>query len=70
MAVGLLGLSMENAPWGVGSAYHDIAYVVTMGGLGLAPVLMLLAMLLATRRPGFALFSLGYLSGVVVPLFI
>jgi hypothetical protein len=31
---------------------------------------MLLSVFLAARRPGFALFSLGYLSGIVVPLFI
>ena len=69
VAVALVGLSSTEALWGPGTPLHDFVYYPTMGGLALAPLLMLVAMLTAARRPGFALFSLGYLSGIVVPLF-
>jgi hypothetical protein len=70
VAVALIGLSLETAPWGPGTAWHDILYYPVLGGLALAPVLMLVSLFLAAKRPSFALFSLGYLSGIVVPLFI
>lgn len=69
-AVALLGLSLENSPWGPGTAWHDIAYYPAMAGLGLAPLLIILSLFKASSRPGFALFSLAYLSGIIVPLFI
>ena len=70
VAVGLIGLSAQGAPWGPGTEFHDLAYFPIMGGLAMAGVLMVLSLFLAARRPGCALFSLGYLSGIVVPLFI
>lgn len=70
VAVALIGLSMEGTLWGPGTVWHDIAYYPTMAGLGLSPVLMLVSLFTAARRPGFALFSLGYLSGIAVPLMI
>lgn len=70
IAVALIGLSLESATWGPGTPWHDIAFYPIMGGLALAPVLMFVSLLVAARRPGFALFSLGYLSGVVIPLFV
>ncbi|MEM9576764.1 MAG: hypothetical protein AAF999_07095 [Pseudomonadota bacterium] len=70
VAVALVGLSSSDALWGPGTPLHDYVYYPTMGGLALAPVLMLVAAMTAVRKPGFALFSLGYLSGIVVPLFL
>lgn len=70
VAVALLGLSLESAPWGPGTDLNQLVYYPAMGGLALAPVLMVLSLVLASRKPGFALFSLGYLSGIMVPLFI
>ncbi len=70
VAVALVGLSSEDALWGPGTPLHDFVFYPTMGGLALAPVLMLFAVLTAARKPGFALFSLGYLSGIVIPLFL
>lgn len=65
-----IGLSMENTPWGANSSYHDIAYYATMGGFGLAPLFVLVSIFTASSRPGFALFSLAYISGIAVPLFL
>ncbi len=70
VAVGLIGLSQDGTSWATGTPWHDIVYYVTMAGLALAPVMVLVSMMVAARRPAFALFSLGYLSGVVVPLFL
>ncbi|MEM1075803.1 MAG: hypothetical protein AAGI36_15185 [Pseudomonadota bacterium] len=70
VAVALIGLSMEGSLWGPGTVWHDIAYYPTLAALGLAPLVMLISLFTASSRPGFALFSLGYLSGIVVPLFI
>jgi hypothetical protein len=69
-AVAQIGHSIDGSPWGPGSQWHDLAVYPIMGSLAMAPVLILISLLVATRRPGFALFSLGYLSGVVIPLFI
>jgi hypothetical protein len=68
LAVMSLGLSAENAPWGPQSTFHQIAYYATMGGFGLAPVLLVVSLITAARRPGFALFSLAYITGIVLPL--
>ncbi|MGD9293260.1 MAG: hypothetical protein PVI41_00130 [Roseobacter sp.] len=70
VAVALIGLSLENSPWGPGTDWHAVAFYPTMAGLGLAPLLLLISLFNATSRPGFALFSLGYLTGIVVLLFI
>ena len=69
-AVAQIGHSIDGSPWGPGSQWHELAVYPIMGSLAMAPVLILISLLVATRRPGFALFSLGYLSGVVIPLFI
>lgn len=70
IAVALIGLSMDTSPWGPGTPWYGMVYYPTMAGLALAPLLMLVSMMVAARRPGFALFSLGYLSGIVLPLII
>ena len=70
VAVALTGLSIENSPWGPGSDWYDWAYYATMAGLGMAPFLIIMALFVASSRPGFALFSLAYLSGIVIPLII
>ena len=70
VAVALIGLSVENSPWGAGTDWHTLVFYPAMGGLGLAPLLLLVSLFNASSRPGFALFSLGYLTGIVVPLFI
>lgn len=70
VAVALIGLSWESAPWGPGSAWYSIVFYPTMLGLALAPVLILFAVCTAVRRPSVALFALGYLSGVLIPVFI
>lgn len=69
-AVAQIGHSIEGSPWGPGSQWYDLAFYPIMGCLAVAPILILLSLFLAARRPGFALFSLGYLSGVMIPLFI
>ena len=69
-AVLQIGHQMESAPWGPGTNWHAMAVYPIVGCLALAPLLILVSLFLVNRRPGFALFSLGYLSGVVVPLFI
>lgn len=66
--VAWLGLSLEGAPWGPGSDWFGIAYYPTMASLGAAPLLMVISLCVASSRPGFALFSLGYLTGLAVTL--
>ena len=70
IAVALIGLSLESAPWGPGTEWHNIVYIPTMVGLAAAPALLLVSLFMAQKKPGFAIFSLGYLSGVVITLFI
>lgn len=65
-----IGLSMESTPWGPDSAYHTIAYYATLGGFGLTPILVLISVMTASKRPGFALFSLAYISGIAVTFFL
>ena len=69
-AVLQIGHEIEGSPWGPDGDWYAIATLPILGSLALAPLLILMSLILATRRPGLALFSLGYLSGVVVPLFL
>ena len=69
-AIALIGLSWEGSPWTVGTEYHDYVFWPAMGGLALGGVLILVSMMVAASRPGFALFSLGYLSGLIVSLIV
>ena len=69
-AVLQIGHQMESSPWGPESDWHALAFYPILGCLALAPLLLLMSLFLVNRRPGFALFSLGYLSGVVIPLFV
>ncbi len=69
-AVAQLGHEMEGAPWGPGGEWYAFATLPILGSLALAPILLLMSLIIATRRPGFALFSLGYLSGIIIPLFV
>lgn len=68
MAVMSIGLSMNTTPWGPQSPFHNIASYAITAGLGLAPVLLVLSMMMAAKRPGFALFSLAYVTGIILPL--
>ncbi|MGC3937082.1 hypothetical protein ACOTTU_04695 [Roseobacter sp. EG26] len=65
-AVLLTGLTSENSPWGPGTEWNELVFLPALGGLALAPVLMLASLFLASRKPGLALFSLSYLTGLVV----
>ncbi|WP_300057937.1 hypothetical protein [uncultured Roseobacter sp.] len=65
-AVMLAGLTSENSPWGPGTDLNQVMFLPSLGALALAPLLMLLSLFLASKRPGFALFSLSYLTGLVV----
>lgn len=65
-AVMLTGLTSDNSPWGPGTDLNETMFLPALGGLALAPVLMLAALFLARRKPGFALFSLGYLTGLAL----
>ncbi len=67
-AVAQIGLNYEGSPWGPGTQWNELAMYPIMAGLALAPVLMLMSVFLASKKPAFALFSLGYLSGLVIPL--
>ena len=67
-AVMFIGLSMESSPWGPETDLNDAVQYVTLASFGMAPVLMLIAVIVASKRPGFALFSLGYISALVTPL--
>lgn len=67
-AVTNVGLTWEGSPWGPGTELNGIIWWPAMGSLGLAAVLMLASLILASRRPGFALFSLGYLSALMLAL--
>jgi hypothetical protein len=69
-ALFLYGLTSETSLWGPGSAWYDLAYFPAIGAMALAPVLMIISLFVAAKRPGFALFSLGYLTGLVVTLFV
>lgn len=69
-AVGQFGLSMEGALWGPGTDWHDMAVYPVLGSLLLAPLLLVLSLFLVNKRPGFALFTLGYLSTIMLPFFI
>lgn len=69
-AVALAGLTLEASPWGPGTDLNAIIYYPALAGLGLAPVLIILSLFIAGKRPGFALFSLGYLTGMTVSLFV
>lgn len=68
ITVGFIGLTDPNSPWGVETRWHDILYFPIMAGFALAPVFLIAALILASRRPGFALYALGYVSGIVIPL--
>lgn len=70
VAVALMGLTFEGSPWGPGTQWREIVYFPTMAGMALAPTLMIISLFVASRRPGVALFSLGYLSGIVVTLLV
>lgn len=70
LTVGFIGLSQEGAPWGPGTTWNEFVYYPILAGFGLAPLLLAVSLVVASRRPGFALFSLSYLSGIVVPLFL
>ncbi|MBW4708759.1 hypothetical protein KX928_13300 [Roseobacter sp. YSTF-M11] len=65
-AVVLAGLTSENSPWGPGTELNQTMFLPALGGLGLAPLLMLASVFVASKKPGFALFSLSYLSGMIV----
>ena len=67
-AVMFIGLSMESSPWGPDTAFHSAVQYATLASFGMAPVLMLVGVIVATKRPGFALFSLGYITALAAPL--
>lgn len=69
-AVAQIGHGMEGAPWGPGGDWYAYATLPILASLALAPFLLLMSLMLASRRPGVALFSLGYLSGIIIPLFV
>ncbi|WP_299783441.1 hypothetical protein [uncultured Roseobacter sp.] len=69
-AVVLTGLTSENSPWGPGTDLNEMLFLPALAGLALAPILMLASLFLASKRPGFALFSLSYLSGLVITMLI
>lgn len=70
VGVGLVGLTVEASPWGPGTDLNALVYYPAMAGLALAPVLIILSLCFASTKPGFALFSLGYLTGITVSLFV
>jgi hypothetical protein len=47
-----------------------MVYYPAMGGLVLAPLLLVVSLIVASKKPGIALFSLGYLTGMIVTLFV
>ena len=63
-----VGLSMEDSAWGPGTALHDILQYPALVGLASAPALMISAVFVAAKRPAYALFALGYISGAALPL--
>lgn len=63
-----VGLGMEGSPWGPGTTLHSVLQYPTLVGLALAPLLMLVSVFAAAKRPAFALFSLGYITGAMIPL--
>jgi hypothetical protein len=63
----LLGLTSDTSPWGPGTEGYERAYWPAMAALALAPLLTLVSVFQAATRPRFALFSLGYLIGLVGP---
>ncbi|MEM6887831.1 MAG: hypothetical protein AAF636_06785 [Pseudomonadota bacterium] len=67
-AVLLLGLTLDSSPWGPGTDLNELIYWPAMGALAAAPLLILAAILKASARPGFAIFALGYLTGLMVPV--
>jgi hypothetical protein len=67
-AVLLLGITSDTSPWGPGTTLYERAYWPAMAALALAPLLILLSVFQAAARPRFALFSLGYLGGLVGPV--
>lgn len=69
-AVALIGLTLDGSPWGPGTELQNMVYYPAMGGLGLAPLLLVVSMVVASKKPGIALFSLGYLTGMTVTLFV
>ncbi|WP_300029816.1 hypothetical protein [uncultured Roseobacter sp.] len=69
-AVALIGLSWEGSPWTAGTEYYNYVFWPAMGGLAMGGILILASMMVAARKPGFALFSLGYLSGLIVCLMV
>lgn len=66
VAVALIGLTWDGSPWGAGTQWHSYVFWPAMGGLAMAGILMVISLFVATKRPGFALFSLGYLTGLVL----
>ena len=53
-----------------GTELNEVMFLPSLGGLALAPLLMLASLFLASKRPGFALFSLSYLTGLIVTMMI
>lgn len=70
LSAGFVGLSQEGALWGPLTVWNDIVYYPVMIGFGVAPLFLIVSVFVASRRPSFALFSLGYASGITVPLII
>lgn len=69
MTVGFIGLSQETSFWGPGTTLNDYVYYPIMAGLALSPVFLIAALIFASRKPGFAIYALGYVTGIVIPLF-
>jgi len=68
LTVAFIGLGQENAPWGPGTWWQGVLFYPIMAGFALAPIFLVAALLLASRKPAFALYALGYITGIVGPL--
>lgn len=68
VSVAFWGLNMQGMPWGPGGPWHNLVYYPIIGSLGAGPLLMLMSVFVAAKRPAFALFSLGYITGIAVTL--
>lgn len=66
----LLASTTEGWVFAQGTEFYHIAMPAGLAGLGLAPVLMLAALLKGGTKPGLPILALSYLTGLVLMLLV
>ncbi|MDW4497723.1 hypothetical protein R5H30_07010 [Sulfitobacter sp. D35] len=64
----LIGVTSDGSPIGPGTEHNHALFLGALGGLGISPLMLMIALVRQGRAPRLALFALAYLSGLVVTL--